>query len=55
MDASFVLQKVAAMDVDINTDAADVDGSGYIDSMDASYILQYVAHIITSFPVENNG
>ena len=55
MDASFVLQKVAAMDVDINTDAADVDGSGYIDSMDASYILQYVANIITSFPVENNG
>ena len=55
MDASFVLQKVASMDVEIDEEAADVDGDGYVTSMDASYILQYVANIITEFPVENNG
>ena len=55
MDASFILQKVASMDVDINVEAADVDGDGYVTSMDASYILQYVANIITEFPIENNG
>ncbi|MBE6900433.1 MAG: hypothetical protein E7479_07215 [Ruminococcaceae bacterium] len=55
MDASFVLQKVAGMDVDISEEAADVDGDGFVTSMDASYILQYVANIITEFPVGNNG
>ena len=55
MDASFILQKVASMDVDIDEEAADVDGDGYVTSMDASYILQYVANIITEFPVESNG
>jgi len=34
------------------TTAADVDGNGAVQAMDASYILQYVVGIITEFPVE---
>ena len=55
MDASFVLQKVANLDVEIDITAADVDGDGYVTSMDASFILQYVANIIDSFPAESNN
>ncbi|MBT6994270.1 MAG: hypothetical protein HN952_04860, partial [Candidatus Cloacimonetes bacterium] len=34
------------------TTAADVDGNGAVQAMDASYILQYVVGLITEFPIE---
>ena len=51
IDASYVLQKVAETEVEIDETAADVDGDGFITAIDASYILQYVAEIIDEFPV----
>ena len=51
-DASLILRYAVNLENDINTDLADLDDNGEVNSVDAVYILQFIVGEINCFPID---